>query len=348
MRFNWRAIVVVCLIGFALTALSVVGADTLHWRNSWPAVLLEYGGNTVLGALIFVLQGSFVRSVQEGAAQVVQRVDDRANQLEARVDEEARRIDDLTARVEGARAARHAEEDAVIDAAVDELTYDALYQALHDLDFGGLISRNVFRIRASRDLDGLRLALKITFLMDRADGRTGSPRISISPWFPVFRDVQPLEWLPGEDAVTVLERVTERLEQARLDASVAAFDPNFFADSLRESFLLARGSTRGEVAALRGPLIERTDDRWVFTDAGLESRTDDIFVPFDAFPATLKRFQDPGSEPYSPPLVPAGVDPLTWSTLMEAARHTYTGHGGMIQRRGFGGVRSSVPPRSGS
>jgi hypothetical protein len=90
------------------------------------------------------------------------------------------------------------------------------------------------------------------------------------------------------------------------------------------------------VRRLRGPLIELVGDQWAFTDAGLESRTDDTFVPTDVFPATITRFQDPGTQPFVPLDAPSGVSNDTWRVLMEIAKRTYLGHGGRLAgRKGF-------------
>jgi hypothetical protein len=134
-----------------------------------------------------------------------------------------------------------------------------------------------------------------------------------------------------------MEKVITRLEEANIDASTATFDPELVFRNLRHSLSTAVRSRRGELdRRLRGPLIELIEDRWAFTDAGLESRTDDAFVPTDVFPATIARFQDPGMPPFVPPEAPAGVSKDIWQVLMEIAERSYVGHRGRLGgRRGF-------------
>jgi hypothetical protein len=182
---------------------------------------------------------------------------------------------------------------------------------------------------------GMRLYFKNLYLMDRAVG--GSPFLSLIPWFLDGRSVQSISWSDGEDVTVVMEKVIARLEEANIDASIAAFDPELVFRNLRHSLSVAIRSRRGELERrLRGPLIELVGDQWAFTDAGLESRTDDTFVPTDVFPATIARFRDPGTRPFVPPDAPSGVSKDTWQVLMEIAERTYLGHGERpVRRKGF-------------
>jgi hypothetical protein len=149
--------------------------------------------------------------------------------------------------------------------------------------------------------------------------------------------VQSVQWNDGEDVSAVMDRVIARLEQASADASTATFNPELVFRNLRQSLSVAVRSRRGELERrLRGPLIELVGDQWALTDAGLESRTDDSFVPADVFPATSARFQDPGMPPFAPPEAPSGVSKETWQELVKIAERTYLTHGGSLAgRRGI-------------
>jgi hypothetical protein len=214
------------------------------------------------------------------------------------------------------------------------MTYASVSGPLRDAERSGAISES-FRVPASAELGGMHLHLRNLILMDRAVG--GTPHLSLTPWFLDSRSVQSVSWNDGEDVRTVMEKIIARLEEANIDASAATFDPELVFRNLRHSLSVAVRSRRGELdRRLRGPLIELVDDQWAFTEAGLESRTDDVFVPTDVFPATIARFQDPGTPPFVPPDAPAGVSKDTWQELMEIAERTYLGHGGRLAgRRGF-------------
>lgn len=134
-----------------------------------------------------------------------------------------------------------------------------------------------------------------------------------------------------------MQKIIVGLEQASIDASHATFDPELVFTNLRRSLTIATRSQRGELAyRLLGPLIELVDDQWAFTDAGLQSLTDDRFVPADVFPATIQRFQHPGTPAFRPPEPPDGVPEETWKVLMEIAETTYLGRSDRLSgRKGF-------------
>ena len=331
---RWGAFLPVCLVGMALTALSIATSVAWNWQGIWPSVFLEFGATILLGALLYIGQRSFIQVVRRETRTVVQNVGARADALEERIGEQAARIDTLTREVENARAARHAEEDAELAAVTDEMTYPAVSAPLLDAERTGAIA-NSFRVRASADPAGMRLYFKYLFAMDRAVG--GTPFLSLTPWFIDGRQAQRVSWNDGEDVAVVMARLVAELERANIDAGTATFDPELVFRNLRLSLSVAVRSKRGElVRRLRGPLIELVDDRWVFTEAGLESRTDDRFVPADVFPATIARFQDPGTPRFVPPDPPEGVAEDIWEVLMAVAEKTYMGRSGRLSgRKGF-------------
>lgn len=328
---RWRVFVPVCLLGLALTAVSIVTSVAWRWQGIWPSVFLEFGATILLGALLYIGQRSFVQVVRHEARTVVQNVGARADALEERLGEQAARIDTLAQEVENARSARHAGEDADLAAVTDEMTYEAVSGPLRDAERNGAISE-LFRVQASAELAGIRLRMRNLNRMDRAVG--GTPFLSLIPWFLDVRSVQTVAWNDGEDVREVMDEIIVRLEEANVDASRATFDPELVFRNLRHSLSVAVRSRRGELdRRLRGPLIELVEDRWAFTDAGLESRTDDTFVSIDIFPATIAQFQDPGTPPFVPPDAPVGVSKETWGVLMVIAQKTYLGHGGRAVRR---------------
>lgn len=331
---RWRVFLPVCFVGLALTALSIATSVAWDWKGIWPSVFLEFGATILLGALLYIGQRSFIQVVRRETRTVVQNVGARADALETRLGEQAARIDTLAQEVENARAARHAGEDAELAAITDEMTYGAVSSPLRDAERSGAISES-FRVLASTELGGMRLYLKNLYSMDRAVG--GTPFLSLTPWFLDGRNVQSVSWNDGEDVSVVMGKIIARLEEANIDASAATFDPELVFRNLRHSLSVAIRSRRGELdRRLRGPLIELVEDLWAFTNAGLESRTDDVFVPTDVFPATIARFQDPGTTPFVPPDAPTGVAEDSWRVLMEIAQTTYLGHGGRLAgRKGF-------------
>ncbi len=330
---RWRVFLPVCLFGLALTGASVATSVVLSWQGIWPSVFLEFGATILLGSLLYVGQRSFVQVVRLEARTVVQSVSERADVLEQRLGEQTARIDTIAQDVENARAVRHADEDSALAAITNDMTYEAVSGALREAERSRAISQR-FRVRASADLRGMRIYLKNLVLMDRVYG--GSPVLALTPWFPDARTVQQELWRPGEDVATVMGRIIVRLEEVNVDASKSTFNPELLFENLRSGLGVAVRSRRGEIARLRGPLIELTDDRWALTEAGLESRTDDVYVPIDLFPSTLPQFQDPDTPPFAPPDTPEGYSHDAWEVLMDVARKTYLSHGSQpVPRKGF-------------
>lgn len=332
MTIRWHVFLPVCLVGLALTVLSIATSVAWNWQGIWPAVFLTFGSTVLLGALLYIGQRSFLRVVSQEARVVIQNVDARAAALEQRVDEQAARIGTIAQEVETARAARHAEEDAYLAAVTDEMTYAAVSGPLRRAKQSRAISE-YFRVQASAELTGMRLAFKTLVRLDQVHGPIRF--LSLAPWSLDDLSLQSVEWHDGEDVTAVMDKIIARLEAAGHDASSTVFDPELVFKNLRLSLSAALHSRRGELERrFRGPLIELVGDQWAFTDAGLESRTDDTFVSAEVFPASSARFQDPGTPPFMPPNTPFGVSTDTWQVLMKVAERTYSGHGGVLVLEG--------------
>jgi hypothetical protein len=331
---RWVVFLPVCLSGLVLTALSISTNVAWNWQGIWPSVFLDFGATILLGALLYIGQRSFIQVVRQETRAVARNVGARADALEARLGEQAARIDTLAQDVEDARATRHADEDADLAAITDKMTYRAVGGPLLAAERSGAISQT-FRVQASAELTGMRLYFKILYSMDRVHG--GTQFLSLTPWFIEGPNVQSIPWNDGDDVSAVMDRIIARLEQARVDSSTATFNPELVFRNLHHSLGVAVRSRRGELERrLRGPLLELVGDQWAFTDAGLESRTDDSFVPADAFPATIARFPDLGTPPFVPPEAPPGVSKESWQVLMKIAERTYPTHDSPpVGRKGF-------------
>ena len=234
------------------------------------------------------------------------------------------------------RERRHAEEDLALAAITDEMTYDALSSARSKAPRNVEPSPSPFGYGPLQTW--VECACTSNFSTRWSAGGARNPFISLTPWFPDGRGVQRDSWSPNEDVAAVMNRIVDKLESANLDATTNTFDPRLVFENLRASLVLAVRSLRGDLERrLRGPLIELIDDRWVLTDEGLESRTDDVFVSIDIFPGTLPRFRIPGRKnSRKPPPAPNGVPEETWQTLVTIARKTYLFHGKRsIRRKGF-------------
>lgn len=308
----------------ALTGLAIATSVAWKWQGIWPSTFLDFGATILLGTLLYMAQRSLVQVVRRENRRTrtaVENVGVRADALEQRLERQSARIETLADEIEEARTQRYSAQDAGISAVTEEMTFQAVLDALLAAERSRATSHS-FRVRASSDLHGMRLYFRALIAMDRATG--GTPVISLTTWFVDIRQTIRDSWQIGEDVTTVMNRIAAKLEAANIDSSVATFDPTAVSRNLAASLDLASRSRRGALSSrLRGPLIEMIDDHWALTDAGLESLVDDTFVARDFFPNTAPQFQAPGTPTFSPPVAPPRVPEATWDKLIELARVTY-------------------------
>lgn len=325
---RWWLFGAVSFVGVALTGLAISTSVAWKWQGIWPSTFLDFGATILLGALLYVIQRSFVQVVRRESREtriVVGDVEARAGVLERQVGQQSARIETLAEEIELGRRGRYAEEDSAVAAVTDEMTYDSVSRVLLEAERRRAISQS-FRVRASGDVRGMRLYFKIVYAMDRSSG--GTPFISLTTWFTDIRNTVRDSWQQGEDVSTVMNRIIVQMESANIDASTKTLDTELVFRNLRASLDLAFRSLRGELdRRLRGPLIEMVDDQWVLTDEGIESLVDDVFVPRGLFPNTIPQFQDPGTPPFAAPPAPDGISHVTWDALIEVARITFLLHG---------------------
>lgn len=329
---RWPVFLPVCAVGLILTGLSILTSVAWNWQGIWPSVFLEFGATILLSALLYVGQRSFIQVVREEARTAAQNVGARAQVFESRLGEQAARIDTLAQEVESVHASRHAEEDAALAAITEDMTYGAVSDLLSYAERGRVIAE-FFRVQASAELTRMHLRFKNVYLVNVARG--GLPLLSLTPWFLDGRMLQSIYWDDSKDVSRVMEEIITTLERSNIDASTTTFDPKLAVTNLRNSLTVAFRSRRGQLPRrLRASLIELADNQWAFTEAGLESLTDDTFVSKDVFSAMTSGLRD--SERCQPvtPAAPAGVPEHKWQTLMKIAARTYRLEaGGLAGRR---------------
>jgi hypothetical protein len=319
-RIYWPVFGPVSALGLLLVGAALGMSIIYDWSGIWIDFFLTFGATILLGAVLYVIQGSFLTTVQEQADRVIENVATQAAALEERIQTQERRIETLSSEVAGDRREREEAADQALAAITDEMTYEAVSSALRKADRSTAIS-TAFRVPASRDLGAMHVYLNNTVLMDRIAG--GSPRISIRPWFPDGRQVQQDEWLPGEDVRAMIARIDEKIGQANL-VPADTWDPTMMFGNLRNSLEMFATPHRGSSPRpLNGALIELLNDDWILTEAGLESLRRDVGISIDDFPGHVARMA--GAE-YTPPPAPPGVDRGTWRQLVEVARATYAAH----------------------
>ena len=321
---HWPVFAPVCLLGIILVAAALVLSIQFYWSGIWIEFFLGAGITILLGAVLYVVQGSFMTTVRRAADRVIETVETKASALDERIEAQVRRIDTIGEEVAQARTRRHDRQDADAAAIADLGTYKAISTAIRDARNRAAISTALFMVPASADITGMHLDIRNTRLLD------GREFLTLQPWFPDSRSVERIEWWPGEDAVTVMDRLAQNIEMANL-SSEALLEASMVFENLSSSILLANTSQHGAGKRLGGSLVEKLTDEWVVTKAGLESLTGDTVVSIDDFPGKVEIMsamsRDTSLE-FSPP-VPDGVDPAEWSQLVDVAFMIYRQHPGI-------------------
>jgi hypothetical protein len=327
---HWPVFAPVCLLGTLLVAAALVLSIQYYWTGIWIEFFLGVGITILLGAVLYVIQGSFMTTVRRAADRVIETVETKATALDERIEAQARRINTIGEEVVEARTRRHGRQAAAAAAIADLATYEAISSAIRDARDRAAISSGLFMVPASADITGMHVVITNQLRMNFADGRTGSPFLSLRPWFLDDRQVERVDWWPGEDAVVVFDRLAQNIEKANLSPGLL-LDTTVFFEALSSSILLANASQHGTRKRLGGPLVELLNDEWAVTQTGLESLTSDTVVSVNDFPgmaATMSATTRGESPKFDPP-APEDVDPAAWSQLIKVAAMIYRQHPGI-------------------
>jgi hypothetical protein len=329
-KVRWSLIWPVFAVGTALTVASVVVSAAYNWQGIWPQVLLAWGTTIALTAALFGVQRQFVHSVRKEVIavgeQVQANVEEVASNLEARLSGQVDRLEEVAHEARHLRDEGYAEADQLIDAVESDPSYGNVEAALDEAFNSGAISKgsreqsNGFRVRVGHPLDGLRLTFKFTPSMV-----VGFRILQIVAWPPPNASTRfSVNWDSRERAAAVFERLRATLAEARIAVSEEEFDILFALRNLVQSLRISIQAHRGQRARPIGRVVEIVDDRWAFTETGLESMTDNFSVSDLQFPK-LRPASNYGVDPkeYKRPQAPPNVNPRDWEELMLVAEKTY-------------------------
>jgi hypothetical protein len=289
-KLRWSIIWLVFVAGTALTVASVVVSVAYNWQGIWPQVLLGWGTTVALTAVLFGVQRLFVHSVRQeviaAGEQVQANVEEVASNLEARLSGRVTRLAEVAGLADRLRDEGYAEEDQLIDDIESNASYEHVVAALDEAFTSEAISKgfrqqsNGFRVRVGHPLDGLRLTLRFTPSMV-----AGIRILQIVAWPPPNASTSySVNWNPGESPVVVFQRLRATLADARIPVSEEEFDIDFALQNLVHSLRISIEARRGQRPRPSGRVVEIVDDRWAFTEAGLESLTDNFSVSDMQFP----------------------------------------------------------------
>lgn len=307
--------------GLVLTVVSIVVSVAYNWGGIWPQVLLAWGTTIALSGVLFVVQRLLVQRVRQEVTDSEERVQANVQELTSNLEQRlVTRLDEVADNTNQLRDRRWAAEDQVVKDIEADASYESVAAALDKAIASKWISRG-FRVRCGHPLDGLRLTFNF-----KPFPKSGTPALDeVVTWLPQetsagFR----VRWKTGTPAAVMFDTLREALAGARMDVSEEGFDVQFALLNLVQSLNISIQASRGERSHPSNPAVEIVDDRWVFTETGLESLTDGFVLPDLEFPK-----HDPlsnyGKDPkeYRRPKAPSGVDQREWSMLMLVAERTY-------------------------
>jgi hypothetical protein len=225
----------------------------------------------------------------------------------------------VTGLEEAARSANQLTQEHYADA-----SYESVAAALNEAIASGAISEGSrmicpgFRVRIGHPLDGLRL----TFEFGYGSESRGPILRKVATWSPRETDTDFVaEWLPNVSAAVVFDSLRRAHTEAWL--SEEEFDVSFALRNLFQSLEISTQARRGQRPRPRNRVIEIVGDRWAFTEAGLESLTNDFALSHLRFPKRWYNQDGVDPDKYKRPRTPPSVDKKDWRALMLVAERIY-------------------------
>jgi hypothetical protein len=304
---NWPTVWLVFAVGTILTVASIVVSVAYNWSGIWPQVLLAWGTTIALSAVFFGVQRLFVRRVRQEVVSVGEQLGGRLTRLE-----------DVAGLVNQGQTQRYAEEDKPVEALKENVDHESVQAALDKALDLGAISEG-FRVRLGHPIDGLRL----TFDLKR-DPKGGHIFDQVGTWLAQNLNASVSEyWFTSTPAKVVFENLQAALGRKHINIDKEGFDVAFALQNLYKSLIISIQARRGQLSRPRNPVIEIVDSRWAFTEAGLESLTDDFSLSDEKFPQKSAFGNGVIPEKYKRPQTPPNVDQGDWAMLMTVAEGIY-------------------------
>lgn len=265
---NWPTVWLVFAVGTILTVASIVVSVAYDWSGIWPQVLLAWGTTIALSAVFFGVQRLFVRRVGQEVVRVGEQLGGRLTRLE-----------DVAGLVNQEQGIRDAEEDKPIEALKKNVDHESVQAALDKaLDLGAI--SDGFRVRLGHQIDGLRLTFDL-----KHDPKGGYIFNQVSTWLAQNPNASvSAYWFASTPAKVVFGNLQADLGRKHINIDREGFDVDFALRSLYNSLIISVQARRGQRSRPLNPVIEIVDSRWAFTEAGLESLTDDFSLSDEEFP----------------------------------------------------------------
>ncbi len=325
-RVSWGWVAGCLILGAVGVSAAFFTEAHWGWVGTAPASFLQFGSAVFIAVVLFFVQRRFVREVRRETRALDERFEARTSELESRLD----RLTDATAE---AVAQRHLSQDATLARLSQEVSFETVTSALEEAKRLNAIDPFLFRVKATPALDGLRV--EFSWVELEPSDRPAERVFRLELWSPdpetrAALSQQWLTWKPEQPAPAVGDAVVLALERAGLFRDSQTFDWGLTISELQRSLEVAIAARRADPGALRlqGRLIERVNDDWMLTDAGIECPShsfllsEDSFPSRPSFPARRQTLSD-ATAPDFQPSAPSWVSADTWAQLLRLGQLIY-------------------------
>ena len=321
---NWYWIAAWTGIGVALLCLAGALEGLREWTGVSIGIMVHVGATLLLAPLLPFLEKSLTRRVVQENKRMVQQ---ETAGLREQVDSLATRIDQLQALVDEQDASNVRDQDRIIDALSEEVSFMNVASAMTVANMVGALPEGEIILHASTDP---MIDLAFSWQHRVGDGRFSEAsgtflgvkaHVAADPHgggTPVIQTI----WKPTENAAAVIGRITDQLrERDRWNGPKTVDWEQVFRDMHRAIVLSVAYKRRDATAPwqLHRGLYELHGENWAITEAGIEYRpTSQIVLDEGDFPEPTARsgMTSPSDLDGWAPLPPAGADLAEWQHVL--------------------------------
>jgi hypothetical protein len=318
-RLHWGWIISSAALGVALLGVAHIAELKWKWPNVSVGVISNVGTAFLLAFILFTFERRFTRNVAAKVRDVAEAV------VLSQTREFDSRLDDLEERLNARRAKTESTQDEVLDAIVDNVSFETISSALTAAGEVGAIRNESLTVPGSSEKPWLAVQFfyapgRITrgdgFVLD--DGTVARLTIVVEFFRRPTDHARPAilaEWTPdlsGEEIGSALETDLRRFDRL---AEAKAFDFPLAIRNLERGLRVALENQRlphGE-EKLHGALYEVVTAEWAITSAGLENTASGQVFSRGELGFS---FQTEPSEEQRDASMPAGTNSDVWKYVM--------------------------------
>ena len=321
-RISWGWVLVWTGIGVVLLCVAAILQGVWQWSGVSIDILVHVGGTLLLAPLLPFLERSLTHRVVQANARMVQQ---ETAGLREQVDSLATRIDQLQAIVDEQDAESAEDQDRIIEALSNEVSFMNVAGAMAVANELGALPKGEITVGASAEP---RIDLTFSWQYHVGDGRFSEPSGNFlgikaevyadsGGMTPVIQTI----WKASEKAETVIARINDQLRQRDRWNGPNTIDWTQVFRDLNRGIVQAVAYKRRYHAVtwqLHGGLYELHGQDWAITEAGIEYRPgSQVVLTENAFPeGDARRGISPSNLGGWAPAAPDGADPAEWQHVL--------------------------------